>query len=154
MYTKLEKKLADFTPELLYQVLKLRVDVFVVEQNCPYQELDGLDPDCVHFFYQDEESGQIAAYLRVIPKNDRAHLVPHIGRVCVHPEHRGKNLARALMKDALNFIEQTLKETQVQLSAQAYLVGFYESFGFKAFTEPYLLDDIPHVDMVKSQKIT
>ncbi len=151
MYTKLEKKFADFTPELLYQVLKLRVDTFVVEQNCPYEELDGLDQDCVHFFYLDKISGQIAAYLRVIPKDGQVYLVPHIGRVCVHPDHRGKNLARALMVDALDFIEQTLKETEVMLGAQAYLIGFYESFGFKAVTEPYLLDNIPHVDMVKSK---
>ncbi|QHJ69279.1 GNAT family N-acetyltransferase [Planococcus halotolerans] len=140
-------KIADFN-ELaaaeLYEMLKLRVDVFVVEQNCPYPELDGLDQKSVHLAYR--ENGKILAYSRLVP-GELKYGVPSIGRVIVSPDARGRGLARELMRKSIDFIFNEWQPEEIRLQGQVYLQEFYQSFGFDPISDVYDEDGIPHVDM-------
>jgi ElaA protein len=129
----------------LYDVLALRSAVFVVEQECAYQDIDGLDlaEGTVHVIGRD---GAIAAYARVLAPDDE-HRTPRIGRVVVAPEMRAQQLARPLMAEALGVCAQHWPGQAVELGAQAHLTGFYESLGFETVSEPYDEDGIPHVWM-------
>ena len=129
----------------LYNVLKERTEVFVVEQNCPYPEVDGKDVQSYHLFR--EEKGEIIAYLRILPPGVSYEELS-IGRVLVKKAYRGQKLAQQLMTEALHFIHNELKEPTVKIQAQEYLSQFYESFGFEAISEVYLEDNIPHIDMI------
>ena len=139
------KKFDELTNYELYNLLKERTLVFVVEQNCPYPEVDGKDPSCYHLFK--EEKGEIVAYLRVVPAGV-AYQETSIGRVFVKKEYRGRGMAGELVKRGLDFIENELKETTVKIQAQDYLREFYSSFGFQPISDTYLEDNIPHVDML------
>ncbi|QVY62550.1 GNAT family N-acetyltransferase [Cytobacillus gottheilii] len=129
----------------LYNILKERTLVFVVEQNCPYLEVDGKDPYSYHFFKED--NGEIIAYSRILPAGV-SYQEASIGRVFVKKEYRGQGIAEELLKNSLDFIQNELKETNVKIQAQDYLRKFYNSFGFKTISETYLEDNIPHVDML------
>ena len=129
----------------LYNILKERTNVFVVEQNCPYPEVDGKDVHSYHLFK--EEKGEIIAYLRILPPGVSYEELS-IGRVLVKKAYRGQQLAQQLMATALQFIEEELHETTVKIQAQNYLRKFYGSFGFEPISETYLEDNIPHVDML------
>lgn len=129
----------------LYNILQERTNVFVVEQNCPYPEVDGKDVQSYHLYKED--NGEIVAYLRILPPGV-SYAELSIGRVLVKKEYRGQKLARELMSYALQFIEEELNETTVKIQAQDYLRNFYSSFGFEAISEVYLDDGIPHVDML------
>ncbi len=135
------KKFKELSLTELYKILKLRVDVFVVEQNCPYPELDGEDEDAVHLFV--EEEGEIASYLRIITRQEKTR----IGRVITHKDHRGKKLSSKLMEEAMAYIKSNYPQKIVLLSAQEHLQQFYGKFGFVPVSKMYLEDDIPHVDM-------
>lgn len=129
----------------LYQLLKLRVDVFVVEQNCPYPELDDRDQGATHLYISSKNG--IAAYLRIyFPEAERAA----IGRVVVHKDFRKDGLGRKLMNEAMILLAKDKSIKTIYLQAQDYLLDFYQSFGFKATSEVYLEDGIPHVDMEKA----
>lgn len=128
----------------LYEILKLRVDVFVVEQNCPYPELDGLDQESVHLAFR--EGGEILAYARLVPGGLK-YDVPSIGRVIVRPGARGRGLARQLMRRCLDFIFTEWQPEAVQLQGQEYLKEFYQTFGFEPISDVYDEDGIPHLDM-------
>ena len=129
----------------LYNILKERTNVFVVEQSCPYPEVDGKDVQSYHLYK--EENGEILAYLRILPPGV-SYAELSIGRVLVKKEYRGQRLAHELMVRALQFIDEELNETTVKIQAQDYLRNFYSSFGFEAISEVYLDDGIPHVDML------
>ncbi|WP_456274783.1 GNAT family N-acetyltransferase [Bacillus sp. AK031] len=139
------KKFDELTNSELYNLLKERTLVFVVEQNCPYLEVDGKDPFSYHLFKEDD--GEIIAYLRILPAGVSYQEVS-IGRVFVTKEYRGQGLADELLSKGLEFIEKELNETTVKIQAQDYLRKFYGSFGFQAISETYLEDNIPHVDML------
>ncbi|MGD6801976.1 GNAT family N-acetyltransferase [Rossellomorea aquimaris] len=139
------KKFDELTNSELYNLLKERTLVFVVEQNCPYLEVDGKDPLSYHLFKEDD--GEIIAYLRILPAGVSYQEVS-IGRVFVKKEFRGQGLAEELIKKGLEFIQNELNETTVKIQAQDYLRKFYGSFGFQAISETYLEDNIPHVDML------
>lgn len=128
----------------LHDLLRLREDIFVVEQQCIYHEIDGLDPECLHVIGEDPEGGLVAC-ARIIPP--LAGGPPHIGRVAVRSDHRGRGVARALMMHALERCARAHGTAQCALAAQAHLEGFYASLGFRKQGEPYLLDGIPHIDM-------
>lgn len=130
----------------LYSYLQLRVNVFIVEQNCPYPELDGYDEKSYHLAFV--ENNEPLAYARILPSGLKYARIS-IGRVIVKKEARGKGLAKELMNECLQFIEEKWPNQEIQLQAQAHLAHFYGSFGFKAISEEYLEDNIPHVDMVK-----
>ncbi|RPJ95209.1 GNAT family N-acetyltransferase [Rummeliibacillus sp. TYF005] len=139
------KKFDELTNSELYNILKERTVIFVVEQNCPYLEVDGKDPFSYHLFK--EVDGEIVAYLRILPPGV-SYTESSIGRVIVKKEYRGQGIAKELLKRGLDFIQNELKETTVKIQAQEYLRKFYGSFGFQAISETYLEDNIPHIDMV------
>ena len=139
----------ELTSEKLYEFLKLRVDVFVVEQNCPYPELDGLDQVSVHVEY--EENGKTLAYARLVPAGVKYEL-PSIGRVIVHPEARNRGLARLLLHRCIDFIQDEWEAEEIQLQGQVYLQKFYQSVGFQPVSDIYDEDGIPHVDMKRSSR--
>ena len=143
------KKFDELTNIELYNILKERTLVFVVEQNCAYLEVDGKDSVSYHFFK--EENGEIIAYSRIVPAGVSYQEIS-IGRVLVKKEHRGQGIAEELIKRGLYFIQNELKETTVKIQAQEYLSKFYSSFGFEATSETYLEDNIPHIDMLLQLK--
>ena len=134
----------------LYTILTLRTNVFVVEQACPYPDLDGKDPNCLHLL--GTINGELVAYLRILPAGLRYDEVS-IGRVVVKPSHRGKGLGRLMMEQAIHCITNEWKESQIKIGAQAYLEKFYQSLGFEPVSEVYLEDDIPHLDMLYSKPV-
>lgn len=139
------KRFNELTVEELYKILQLRSEIFVVEQNCPYQDVDNKDERSYHLFCKEEE--KIISYLRVLEK-DLSFDEIAIGRVCVSKDFRGKGIAREIMKKAIRFIEEELHGNTIKIQAQAYLIDFYSSLGFKSISEEYLEDDIPHIDMM------
>ena len=140
------QKFEELTGKQLYTYLQLRVNVFVVEQQCPYPELDGYDEEAFHVAYIENE--KLLAYSRILPAGVKYNRIS-IGRVIVNQEARGRGLAKELMKESLNFIQTKWPHQEVQLQAQTHLRGFYGSFGFDSVSEDYDEDGIPHVDMVK-----
>lgn len=136
----------------LYDLLKLRVDVFVVEQNCPYPEIDGKDrhPETRHLVGRDK-TGKLVACLRILPPGLSFSQVS-MGRVVVEKESRGQGISETMLKLALGQISRTWPDQDVQIGAQVYLKPFYESLGFKAVSESYLEDGIPHVHMLRKVK--
>ena len=130
----------------LYSVLQLRSEVFVVEQNCVYQDIDGKDAKALHLFgeYEDE----IVAYARLFKPNDYFENAS-IGRVVVSQNHRDKKWGYDLMQQAIKAIQENYNETKITISAQLYLQKFYESLGFVKTSDVYLEDDIEHIEMRK-----
>ena len=141
---KVIKKFSDLTLNELYGIMKLRVDIFVVEQNCPYGELDNKDMESIHIFYR--ENDEIIAYLRIIPKFLSYDSVS-MGRICVKQEFRSRKLGREIVKDAINYIEKDMEEYIITIGAQEYLKDFYASFDFKPISDVYDEDGIKHLDM-------
>ena len=138
------KKFSELSNNELYSILRLRNHVFIVEQKCPYDDIDGKDIKSQHLLLED--NGNLAGYLRILPKG-LSFPQPSIGRVLVKKEYRGGGFAREMMQNAIQFIQIKWNEKEIKISAQVYLKSFYKSLGFKEVSEPYLEDDIPHVDM-------
>lgn len=138
------KKFNELGLEELYEIFRLRSEVFVVEQECIYNDIDGKDLDSVHIMIKDE--GRIEAYLRVI-KQGVSYEECSIGRVLVAEEARGKGLARRIVKEGIDHITKAWNEKRITIGAQEYLKEFYGSFGFKAVSDVYIEDGIPHLDM-------
>lgn len=131
----------------LYRLLKLRVDVFVVEQNCPYPELDGRDFDALHMRLLGD--GELLAAARIFaPSPDEPEA--RIGRVVVSQQHRGERLGDAVMREAVALCEESFPGVAIAVSAQSHLAGFYASHGFEIVSGEYLEDGIPHVDMKRA----
>lgn len=128
----------------LHDALRLRTDVFVVEQACAYAEIDGKDPQAIHLLGTDPE-GRLVAYARLLPPDEAGF--PHIGRVVVHPEHRGKGLAGLLMEFALDQLRSIHGSRRSELAAQSHLERLYARYGFVRQGPDYPWDGIPHVDM-------
>ena len=139
------KRFEELTTIELYEILRVRAEVFVVEQTCVYQDLDEKDKKAYHLFFED--NGEIVAYLRILDKNVSYPEIS-IGRVLVIEMNRGKGLAREMMQRAIAFVKEELNETQIRISAQLYLKRFYESLGFSVTSDIYLEDDIEHIEMV------
>lgn len=139
------KKYNELTIEELYSILKARIEVFVVEQNCSYQDCDGKDKKAYHLFLED--NGDVIAYTRILEKGISYDEVS-IGRFLVKDKYRRKGLAKEMLKRAINFIEETLNEKSIRLSGQVYIKGLYKSFGFEEVSDIYLEDNIPHVEML------
>lgn len=140
-------RLESFTALELYEIIKARESVFVVEQHCPYQETDDLDLHAWHLSAL--VNGELAAYARVVESGIK-NSQPSIGRVLTLEKFRRQKIGRALMEEAIYFTEQKCPANDIQISAQVYLKKFYESLGFRASGEPYDEDGIPHIDMIKS----
>jgi len=129
-----------------HDVLALRIDVFVVEQNCPYPEIDGKDPKSLHVF--GESDGRIVAVARIV-KPGISYPEVAIGRVATAMEYRSKGLGIELMDYCLQQIEVHFGNVPVRISAQSYLKQFYLNFGFAPTGKEYLEDGIPHLEMLK-----
>ncbi|SHK05065.1 ElaA protein [Reichenbachiella agariperforans] len=126
----------------LYRLLKLRVDVFVVEQNCPYPELSEKDQVSDHYMLYDGE--ELAAYLRTY---EREPGVYGIGRIVTDVRYRGKGLAGNLIRQAMARIQATEGAKEIYVQGQSHLIQYYESFGLTVCSEEYLEDNIPHTDL-------
>lgn len=143
----LSKSFDELTKSELYIILALRMQVFCVEQNCPYQDLDNQDQEAIHVFIKDADA--IAAYARIINGNEN---VCHISRVVVNETHRKHGLATIIMNSCIDTIQSmnTGKEqATIVISAQSYLKDFYKKLGFTNTGKYYLEDDIPHEQMQK-----
>jgi ElaA protein len=136
------------TTEELYQLLKLRSQVFVVEQQCAYLDIDGNDQTADHLLAWNADDA-LVGYLRAFA-SDKPDAAARIGRVVTSPAHRGTGLGHWLMEEALSFIAQHYGDARVELSAQAHLEQFYARFGFTRSSENYLEDGIPHCRMQRA----
>lgn len=135
------KTFDELTTLELYEILRVRVTVFVVEQKCPYLETDGEDVAALHVYY--EENGEIAAYLRVFPGKQEGEA--HIGRVLT--VRRGDGYGAKVLKEGIRAARERLHAARIVLEAQTYARGFYEREGFKQTGGEFLEDDIPHIRM-------
>ncbi len=131
--------------EILYKIIGLREQVFVVEQNCPYLDVDGKDIEAVHLYLQNKQ-GEVIAYARIIPPGI-SYSEASIGRVVVAQTYRGTGLGKQLMQKAITFCLEKHK-TDIRISAQQHLEQFYENLGFSTSSQPYLEDGIPHLSML------
>lgn len=138
------KSFSELDTRELYTMLALRAEVFVVEQNCPYQDLDGLDTEARHLLVWDED--RLAAYCRVLPPGLK-YPEAAIGRVVTAPSCRGLRLGHELMARAVELCRHLFPDVGISLSAQAHLRRFYEEHGFSVEGEGYLEDGIPHLHM-------
>tara|TARA_B100001113_G_scaffold146098_1_gene119717 strand:- start:421 stop:879 length:459 start_codon:yes stop_codon:yes gene_type:complete len=139
------KKFSELSTEEIYNILKLRSEVFVVEQNCVYQDIDEKDKKATHLFL--EKNNDIIAYTRIFKKGDYYKENPSIGRVVVSKKERGKNLGKEIMLNSIEFIKKELEGIKIELSAQKYLDKFYKDLDFYSEGEDYLEDGIPHQRM-------
>lgn len=135
----------ELTTAELYAALQLRQRVFVVEQACPYLDADGADAQALHLFGWQEK--RLVAYARIFPPSAK-YAEASIGRVATHPRDRGTGAGKELMGEAIRRIEDAGWK-KIRIAAQMYLERFYEGFGFQRVSEPYLEDDIWHVDMLR-----
>lgn len=138
------KALQDIPPEALHAIYKLRVDVFVVEQNCPYPEVDEQDLTAIHV-QGHAPGGELAAYARILRPDDAG--MPHLGRVVVHRSHRGHGRATELMQVVLEHLYRTTGSRRNAIAAQCHLQAFYEGLGYTCKGVAYVMDGIPHIDM-------
>lgn len=140
------KTFDEFTVTELYSILKARIDVFVIEQNCPYPDLDNYDQKAVHIWA--EEKGEVLAYCRIFNKGIK-YDETSIGRVLTTEKARGKSLGKLLIQYAVETIENRFRTSEIRISAQDYLLRFYSGFGFEDTGNKYLEDDIPHTEMIR-----
>ena len=138
----------ELSVELLYAILRLRVDVFVVEQECAYPEVDGQDPEALHIVAK-QTDGTLAAYARILPPQGDKY--PHIGRVVLPKEHRGTGLGKKLMQESFRVLRERYGSARSAIAAQTHLQQFYKDLGYVRTSEDYLWDGIPHVDMVLNE---
>jgi len=136
------------TKSELYNILQLRSEVFVVEQDCVYQDIDGLDEKAIHVMGFKQQ--QLVAYTRIFKPGDYFEEAS-IGRVVVKKEERKFGFGKDIMLASINFVNNTLNRNIIELSAQVYLKKFYHELGFIAKGETYLEDGIPHIKMAQKK---
>lgn len=135
------KEFEKLTTKEFLEIVKLRIAVFVVEQNCPYQEVDDTDEIAWHTWLQ--EGLDIVGYTRIFENEDSVTF----GRVIVNPDYRGKKLGNKLLEETLKVVEDKYPTRPIIIGAQAHLTEFYGAFGFEVSSDVYLEDNIPHVNM-------
>ncbi|MDC6387849.1 GNAT family N-acetyltransferase [Maribacter sp. PR1] len=140
------KKFKELTVHELYGLLQLRSEVFVVEQDCVYQDLDGKDKKAIHVI--GKKNNVIVAYTRIFSPGDYFKEAS-IGRVVVKKSERQYGYGKVIMRASIKAVEEQLNTTKIRLSAQTYLLKFYNSLGFTTEGEGYLEDGIPHISMIK-----
>ena len=141
------KLFSELTTQELYELLQLRSEVFVVEQDCIYQDIDGKDKIAIHVLGFKE--GDLVAYTRIFKPGDYFDLAS-IGRVLVAKKHRQNSYGYQIMEASINTIKVYCNVNTIKISAQVYLKTFYNYLGFKEVGEEYLEDDIPHIAMIKN----
>jgi ElaA protein len=140
------KSFQELSLEEFHDIIALRIQIFIIEQNCPYQEVDGKDKLAHHLFFKNEMD-EIIAVTRILPQGI-SYAEVAIGRVVVHEDYRGTGLGNQLMADSMNFVRDKYGEVPVRLSAQKHLENYYGNHGFKSTGKEYLEDGIPHVEML------
>ncbi len=136
------------TPLELYDAMALRQEVFVVEQNCPYLDADGKDPEAWHLFGREAGGGRLIAYTRLLPEGVSYPGYTSIGRVVSSPTARGTGAGREVMQRSIDLCRRLFGPLPIKIGAQTYLLRFYESLGFVSTGEAYLEDGIPHTKMI------
>ncbi|MBT8236393.1 MAG: GNAT family N-acetyltransferase [Bacteroidia bacterium] len=142
------KSFEELSKDELYELLSVRTEIFVVEQECPYQEVDFKDQIALHVLGR--HKGKLVAYSRIFKEGDYMQEAC-IGRVLVTKEHRESGLGYVIMKASMNAIKTSFHTNTMVVSAQKYLRKFYNELGFKEIGEPYLEDGIPHIKMIYSE---
>ena len=137
------KQFSELTTEELYRLLLLRVSVFVVEQNCPYMELDYRDQDALHVWFEDQDG--IRAYLRILDAGAVSEYVT-IGRVIAVKRRCG--MGSRILSEGIRIAKEALGAEKIYVEAQVYAKGMYEKLGFRQISEEFLEDGIPHVKML------
>lgn len=140
------KSFEEITTSELYEIIKARVDVFVVEQDCPYHDLDGYDQQAIHIWAEEDQN--VLAYCRIFNKGIK-YPETSIGRVLTTEKARGKSLGKQLIQYAVETIENRFHTSVVRISAQDYLLRFYSGYGFEDTGKKYLEDNIPHTEMFR-----
>ena len=140
---------SDLNIHILYDLLQLRSEVFVVEQDCPYQDLDNLDMQGRHIWIEEEE--KILSYLRLNPPGTRFD-EPSLGRIVTKDTVRSRGLAEIIINKALEIIDNDYR-MPTRISAQTYLEDYYSKFGFVKCSEEYMEDNIPHIEMLRDVKV-
>lgn len=135
----------ELSADQLYEILRLRAEIFVVEQNCAYQDIDLKDQKAIHL--TGEINKKIIAYTRIFKKGDYFNN-SSIGRVLVKKDYRKKDYGKVIMKKSIEIIKTDPEEEEIELSAQKYLTEFYSDLGFKKTGKEYLEDNIPHIKMI------
>lgn len=140
------KKFEELTPYQLYAILQLRSEVFVVEQNCVFQDADDKDQSSYHLM--GFINNKLVAYTRLVPAGE-IYEYPSIGRVVTSPLARRSGAGKELMQQSIDAVYQLFGFYSIKIGAQLYLKNFYESFGFKQVSKSYLEDGIEHIYMIK-----
>ncbi|MGC4036793.1 MAG: GNAT family N-acetyltransferase [Chitinophagaceae bacterium] len=140
------KKFEELTVDELYAILQLRIEVFVVEQNCVFQDIDDKDQYSYHFMGWHDK--HLCAYTRIVPPGT-AFKLPSIGRVVTSPKARGNGLGRLLMEKSIAETFRLYGHTDIKIGAQFHLKKFYSSLGFNQSSEIYLEDGIEHIEMIR-----
>ena len=140
------KHFSELSTREYHHILTLRIGIFVVEQNCPYQEVDTKDLHSYHLW--GVINVQVVAVVRIVEVGISYDEIS-IGRVAVAKDYRGTNIANDLMSASIDFIEEKLGRQSIRISAQEHLQKFYHRFDFETVSEMYLEDDIPHVEMLR-----
>lgn len=143
------KSFRELDTDELYNILALRIEVFMIEQNTQLSECDFADKEAIHVFASDL-SNKIVAYARILPPG-LAYPTPGIGRVVIHRQYRSKGLGKVLLQKTIAALEELYGSSTIEISAQEHLQDFYESFGFKVpdKSEVYLEAGIPHIRMLR-----
>lgn len=138
---------SDLTAREIYEILKLRQDIFIMEQACLYQDIDGIDLESHHVMAQSDDI--LLAYARIIPHPETD--IVKLGRIIVHPDHRGISLGKTVVEFSIQQAQNLFRPRHIHISAQTYLKRFYESLGFHSIGLTYDLDGISHIDMALEQ---
>ena len=139
------KAFEELSLDEFHDIIQLREIVFVVEQDCPYLDVDGKDKEALHVF--GEYEGNIVATTRIL-KPGKSYDEVAIGRVVTSPTVRGMGMGKQLMEESMKFVKLHFGKVPVRISAQTYLLRYYKSFGFIETGEEYLEDNIPHFEML------
>ena len=142
------KAFKNLTVDEYFEILFLRTAIFVVEQDCPYQEVDEKDRKSFHLFGRDKD-GEVIAVTRILPQGV-SYAEVSIGRVALKKSYRGQGIAADLMIASLKFVAQQFGEVPVRISAQQHLHNYYNKHGFNQVGEMYLEDNIPHIEMLRT----
>lgn len=140
------KYFKDLTTQELYEILQLRSEVFVVEQDCVYQDIDSKDQNALHVIGY--KNNRVVAYTRIFKPGDYFDLAS-IGRVVVSQKERDNKYGYVIMEASIKAVKELFKESTIKISAQCYLKQFYSNLEFKKIGEEYLEDGIPHIAMIK-----